>query len=109
MRPHPPKPPLASPYRCRACALVDNQLAKVGSARLDGSDFRVSFQVVCNSCGASSARCDDPAKARESWKLMAEGSTGEATGTPQPIANPVVPDGEESGEEWLGGSRPKIE
>jgi len=113
MRPKEPAPPLASVHRCASCRRVENYLAKVGSARLDGSDFRVRWQVVCASCGDGASVCKTKELALEAWKLASRGAyveADEATGTLSPIANPVVNEEEkEAPEKWLGGARPKID
>lgn len=122
MRPRPPKPPLGSAYRCPSCALVDNRLTKIGAARWDGSDWKVSYEVVCNSCGAGGAVCPNPADARESWKLMSKGKwpdqpdektpEAEGNGTQSPMANPereAEGVADEFNEQWLGAKQHKNE
>jgi len=110
MRPKEPQPPLASTYRCASCRRVENYLAKVGSARLDGSDFRMRWQVVCSSCGDGASVCKTKEMALEAWQLAShekDSDNGEATGSRQTIVNPVVPEEEdEPAEQYLGGPRP---
>jgi len=98
----------------------------MGAARLDGSDWKMSYEVVCNSCGAGGAVCPNPADARESWKLISKGqwpdqsdeetpeAEGEATETRSPMVDSVVTTNapevaDEFDEKWLGGARPKTE